>query len=133
MQITSLPALGTLKNNGATVVSGDLPLTVAAADIGNLTYLSPLGGFGSPYTTMGIKVQNANTLWSSDALMTVNVTDVNQAPTSTGGSVILRKNTVKTFAAAEFPFSDIDAGSTLQAIKVTSLPNPTKGIAKGRG
>ena len=127
VQITSLPALGTLKNNGATVVSGDLPLTVSAANIGNLSYLSPLGGFGSPYTTMGIKVQNANTLWSSDALMTVNVTDVNQAPTSTGGSVILRKNTVKTFAAANFPFSDIDAGNTLQAIKVTSLPNPTNG------
>jgi hypothetical protein len=48
VQITSLPALGILKNNGATVVSGDLPLTVAAANIGNLSYLSPLGGFGSP-------------------------------------------------------------------------------------
>ena len=127
VQITTLPALGTLKFSGTPVVSGSLPLTVAVANIGTLSYLSPLGGFGSPYTTMGIKVQNANTLLSSDALMTVNVTDVNQAPTSTGGSVILRKNTVKTFAAADFPFSDIDAGNTLRAIKVTSLPNPTNG------
>ena len=127
VQITSLPALGTLKLSGTPVSGGSLPLTVAVADIGTLSYLSPLGGFGSSYTTMGIKVQNANTLLSADALMTVNVTDVNQAPTSTGGSVILRKNTVKTFAAADFPFSDIDAGSTLQAIKVTSLPNPTNG------
>ena len=124
VEITSLPALGTLTYNGNPVANNDI---IAAANIGNLSYLSPLGGFGSPYTTMGIKVQNANTLWSSDALMTVNVTDVNQAPTSTGGSVILRKNTVKTFAAANFPFSDIDAGNTLQAIKVTSLPNPTNG------
>jgi hypothetical protein len=127
VEITSLPALGTLKLSGTPVVSGDLPLTVSAANIGTLSYLSPLGGFGSPYTTMGIKVQNANSLLSADALMTVNVTDVNQAPTSTGGSVILRKNTVKTFAAADFPFSDIDAVDTLQAIKVTSLPNPTNG------
>ena len=127
VQITSLPAQGTLKLSGTPVVSGSLPLTVAVADIGTLSYLSPLGGFGSSYTTMGIKVQNANTLLSADALMTVNVTDVNQAPTSTGGSVILRKNTFKTFAASDFPFSDIDAGSTLQAIKVTSLPNPTNG------
>jgi len=125
VQITSLPTLGTLKNSGATVVSGDLPLTVSAANIGNLTYLSPLGGFGSPYTTMGIKVQNANTLWSANATMTVNVTHVNHPPTSTGGSVILRKNTVKTFAASDFSFSDIDAGDTLQAIKVTSLPAGT--------
>jgi len=122
VQITSLPALGTLKNSGATVVSGDLPLTVSAANIGNLTYQSPSGGVGSPYTTMGIKVQNANTLWSFGALMTVNVTHVNQPPTSTGGSVILRKNAVKTFAAADFQFSDIDGGDTLGAIKVTSLP-----------
>jgi hypothetical protein len=62
--------------------------------------------------------------------MTVNVTDVNHPPTSSGGSVILRKNTVKTFAAADFPFSDIDAGNTLQAIKVTSLPaNGTLSVA----
>ena len=125
VQITSLPALGTLKNGGTTVVSGDLPLTVSAANIGNLTYLSPLGGFGNAYTTMLIKVQNSANptgLWSTAALMTFNVTHVNHAPTSTGGSVILRKNTVKTFAAADFPFSDIDAGDTLGAIKVTSLP-----------
>lgn len=122
VQITSLPVLGTLKNSGATVVSGDLPLTVSAANIGNLTYQSPSGGGGSPYTTMGIKVQNANTLWSFGALMTVNVTHVNQPPTSTGGSVILRKNAVKTFAAADFEFSDIDGGDTLGGIKVTSLP-----------
>jgi hypothetical protein len=119
VEITSLPALGTLTYNGNPVANNDI---IAAANIGNLSYLSPLGGFGSPYTTIGIKVQNANTLWSSDALMTVNVTHVNQPPTSTGGSVILRENTVKTFAAADFQFSDIDAGDTLQAIKVTSLP-----------
>ena len=98
---------------------------IAAANIGNLSYLSPLGGFGSPYTTIGIKVQNSaipTGLWSLPATMTVNVTHVNHAPTSSGGSVVMGKNTVKTFAAADFHFSDVDAGNTLQAIKVTSLP-----------
>ena len=46
-------------------------------------------------------------------------------PTSTGAAVILRTNTVKTFAAANFPFADADVGDTLQAIKVTSLPAGT--------
>ena len=69
--------------------SGDLPLTVAAANIGNLTYQSALNGNGTPYTTMGIKVMNAGGLWSDFAVMTVNVTSVNDAPTSTGGSVSL--------------------------------------------
>ena len=34
----------------------------------------------------------------------------------------MRKGTVKTFAAADFPFADVDAGDTLGAIKITSLP-----------
>ncbi|MEI6607649.1 MAG: Ig-like domain-containing protein, partial [Verrucomicrobiota bacterium] len=127
VQITSLPALGTLKNGGATVVIGELPLTVAAANIGNLTYLSPLVGFGNNYTTIGIKVQNSATptgLWSLPAIMTVNVTHVNHAPTSTGGAAIMsvRTATSMPFAASNFQFSDVDAGNTLQAIKVKSSP-----------
>ncbi len=127
VQITALPALGTLKNGGVTVLGTDLPLTVVAADIGNLSYLSPLGGFGTNYTTIGIKVQNSDTptgLWSLPALMTVNVTHVNHAPTSTGGAVIMsvRAATSMTFAASNFQFSDVDAGNTLQAIKVKSSP-----------
>ena len=122
VRITSLPALGTLKLNGSTVVSGDLPLTVAAANISNLTYQPPLNGNGTPYTTIGIMVMNASNLWSDFAVMTVNLTSVNDAPTFSGGSVSLNGNTVKTFAAADFPFSDVDAGDTLGAIQVTSLP-----------
>ena len=132
VQITSLPALGTLKLSGTTVVSGDLPLTVAAANIGNLTYLSPLGGFGNAYTTMLIKVQNSASLWSLPATMTVNVTHVNHAPTSTGGAVAMsvRAATSMTFAASNFQFSDVDAGNTLQAIKVKSTPlNGTLSVA----
>ncbi|MEI7900197.1 MAG: tandem-95 repeat protein, partial [bacterium] len=123
VQIVSLPELGTLKYNGTAVSNSALPLTVAAASIGNLTYLSALNGRGTPYTRMGVMVKNANNLWSLPAWMTVNVTPLNHAPTSTGGSAVLKPNTVKTFAAANFPFSDVDAGDTLGAIQmVTSLP-----------
>ena len=122
VQITSLPALGTLKNGGVTVASGDLPLTVTAANIGNLTYQSASNGNGTPYTTMGIKVMNAGDFWSAGATMTLNVTPVNDAPTSTGGSVTMPKNTDKTFAATDFPFADVDSGDTLGAIRITSLP-----------
>ena len=122
VQITSLPALGILKNGGVTVASGGLPLTVLAANIGNLTYQSALNGNGTPYTTMGIKVMNAGDLWSAGAAMTLNVTPVNDAPTSSGGSVNLNGNAVRTFSAGDFPFADIDSGDTLGAIQVTSLP-----------
>ena len=122
IQITSLPALGTLKNGGVTVASGDLPLTVLATNIGNLTYQSASNGNGTPYTTMRIKVMNAGSLWSAGATMTLNVTAVNDAPTSTGGSVNLNGNEVRTFSAGDFRFADVDAGDTLGAIQVTLLP-----------
>jgi len=81
-----------------------------------------LYGNGVPYSAIGIKVKNANNLWSNYASMTVNVTHVNHAPTSTGGSLVMKKSSVKTFAAADFAFLDVDAGDTLGAIMVTSLP-----------
>ena len=122
VQITSLPVLGTLRLNGTPVASGALPLTVLAANISTLTYQSAANGNGTPYTTMGIKVRNANNLWSNYALMTFNVTPVNDAPTSTGHSFTMVGDTVKTFAAASFPFADVEPGSTLDAIRVTALP-----------
>ena len=65
---------------------------------------------------------NDGTVDSAPATVTITVTAVNDAPTSTGGSLSMAKNTVKTFAASDFPFADVDAGDTLGAIKVTSLP-----------
>ena len=119
--ITSLPAKGTLKFKGSPVST--VPLTVAAADIGNLTYQSALNGNGTPYTTMGIKVKNANNLWSrANAVMTVSVTHVNHAPTSAAASLVLKSDAVKTFTAVNFPFADVDSGDRLGAIKVTLLP-----------
>jgi len=131
VQITALPALGTLKNGGAIVGSGNLPLTVAVADLGNLTYQSALHGSGAPYTTIGIKVMNANNLWSLPATMTINVTHVNHAPTSASAAVSMAKSTVRTFTSADIPFADADTGDALGAIKVTSLP--VQGVLKLNG
>ncbi|MCF7676015.1 MAG: cadherin-like domain-containing protein [Akkermansiaceae bacterium] len=131
VQVTSLPVLGTLMLNGTPVSSGALPLTVLADNISSLTYQSASNGNGTPYTTLGIKVRNANDLWSNYALMTFHVTPVSDAPGSTGSSVILKEGTIKTFAATDFPFSDVDTGDTLGAIRVTSLP--TDGTLKLNG
>jgi hypothetical protein len=121
VQITALPVLGTLKSSGTAVTNGTI---VAAANIGNLTYQSALYGYGTPYTTIGIKVKNANNVWSiADAVMTVNVTYVNHPPTSTNGSLVMKGGSFYTFWKTDFPFSDVDAGDRLSAIKVvTSLP-----------
>jgi hypothetical protein len=119
VQISSLAPFGTLKLNGTPV---ELNQIVTAADISKLTYQPDLNGNGVPYASIGFKAKNANHLWSRAASLMLNVTPVNDPPTSTGASVLTRKGSVRTFAAADFPFSDVDTGDTLGAIKITSLP-----------
>ena len=84
VQITSLPVLGSLKLGGTAVTNNTI---VSAADITNLTYQAASNENGTPYTTMGIKVMNASNLWSLAAVMTVNVTAVNDAPVAFAQSV----------------------------------------------
>ena len=119
VQINTLPAKGTLNLGGVPVTSGQ---TVAAANIGNLTYQSAPNENGPIYATIGFKVKNASSIWSAPAAMTVNVSPVNDAPTSTAASVNLNGRAIKTFSASDFRFADVDAGDTLGAIQVTSLP-----------
>jgi len=119
VQITSLGQFGSLKMNGTPV---ELNQIVEAANLGKLTYYPDLNGNGVPCSAIGFKVRNANNLWSRAASLMINVTPVNDPPTSTGASVLTRKGSVKPFAAADFPFSDVDTGDMLGAIKVTSLP-----------
>jgi hypothetical protein len=54
--------------------------------------------------------------------MTVNVTHVNHPPTSAGASTLVKNDAIGTFTAIDFPFSDVDSGDRLSAVKVTSLP-----------
>jgi hypothetical protein len=131
VRITSLPALGTLKLSGSPVSGGALPLTVAAANIGNLTYQPATNGNGTPYTTMGIKVMNANNVWSiNDAVMTVNVTPVNDAPTSTESQA----EYVELFNAGDAPanvcaYSLGKSGSAAAAAPPGRLP--VRGLERG--
>ncbi|MEI6233068.1 MAG: DUF6288 domain-containing protein [Planctomycetota bacterium] len=123
VRINTLPAKGTLKLKGTPVSNGDLPLVVAAANIGTLTYQPASCGNGTPYTAMGISVKNANNLWNNaDAAMIVNVTHVNHPPTSTDCTATIKGDAVKTFSVLDFPFSDVDAGDRLGAVRVSSLP-----------
>ena len=62
---------------------------------------------------------------NSDFRLTI--VNVNDAPTSAGGSVSVDEEATHTFAAGEFSFNDVDDGETLQAVTVTSQPAATDG------
>ena len=118
--VTTLEALGALKLNGVDVT---LNQVISAADItaGKLSYTPVANGNGAGYASFGFKVSDG--LLSSDSAytMTLNVTPVNDAPTASNRAVTFNEDTTKTFALADFGFSDVDAGDSLQSVTVTTL------------
>lgn len=124
VQITSLPAPGTLRLSGTAVTADDLPLTVAAAAIGTLTYQAPLNANGAAYALIGIKVKNEAGLWSGAAAMIVNVTAVNDPPTSSGGALAVTEDTPKAFpgTVGQWGYADPVEGDPFGAVKVVALP-----------
>jgi len=60
-------------------------------------------------------------LWTEKAF-TISVTDVNEPPTTANSSVNTVQNIDRIFVAADFPFSDVDAGNTLRTVRVQTLP-----------
>ncbi len=119
VRITSLPSVGTLTLGGVAVT---LNQVIPVASLGTLVFTPALNGNGSPYTTFNFQVGDG-TLFSSSATMTVNVTPVNDPPTTSNNSVTTPEDTPVTFAAASFPFSDVDSGDTLQSVRITALPS----------
>jgi hypothetical protein len=107
---------------GATAYTTNIDTTsLAAGTWAAYTFTATIANAGN----LSLKFNNVSGRPWLDAISDVTQTPgvfVNHPPTSSGGSVLMRTNTVKTFAAADFNFSDVDLGQTLQAVKVTSTP-----------
>lgn len=130
VKITALPALGSLTTNGIAVNAEDV-ITVAQLDANLLVYTPVANGNGNDYTTIGFKVGNG-TVFSTYYTLTVNVTPVNDAPTTVNSSVTATEDTAKAFAATDFPFTDVaNESDSLSKIKVATLP--AKGVLKLSG
>ncbi|MBS0152902.1 MAG: cadherin domain-containing protein, partial [Nitrospira sp.] len=57
-----------------------------------------------------------------DEVFTVNLTDVNEAPTGADATITINEDTPQTLTTADFGFSDVDAGDGLSAVRIDSLP-----------
>ena len=123
VKIVTLPVLGTLTLSGTALTSGDLPQTVTAAQIGTLKYVPPANDNGSPFTSFTFRVNDGTDNSATPNTMTVNVTAVNDAPTSADKAVRTLEDTEYTFSSADFPFTDTD-GDSLSSVKIVSLPAP---------
>jgi len=55
--------------------------------------------------------------------VSVDVTGVNDLPTSSGGSISTAEDNNKAFAESNFNFSDVDTADTLQSVRIDTLPS----------
>ena len=58
-----------------------------------------------------------------DQSFTIRLTDVNEASTGADGTVTINEDTSHTLTTADFGFSDVDAGDSLSAVRIESLPS----------
>ena len=110
VKITGLPSTGTLRVDGTTIVSGDLPKAVSKDDIdaGKLTYAPAANASGT--TTFSFKVNDGDDDSANAYVMTVTITAVNDAPT-VATTIPVQSATVDTLFSYQFPantFADTD-------------------------
>ncbi|MBS0507801.1 MAG: DUF4347 domain-containing protein, partial [Proteobacteria bacterium] len=131
VQITALPAVGSLTLNGVAVTANQF-ITKAAIDAGKLKFTSTAHANGAGYASFKFKVQDdagVGTGGGSDIdgtarTLTINVTAVNSAPQGANNTVAMPQNQSYTFGVADFGFSDPNdsPANSLQAVKITTTP-----------
>jgi hypothetical protein len=123
--ITSLPATGTLTDNGAAVTAGEV---ISVTDItgGKLVFTPAAGTFGNNNASFNFEVEdggstaNGGVNTSTAATMTVNVTEVDQAPTvSAPASIQASANTAAPITGVSFADVDGDGGAETATFSAT--------------
>ncbi|MBN1765387.1 MAG: hypothetical protein JW860_09035, partial [Sedimentisphaerales bacterium] len=120
IQITTLETAGALKLDGIDVVAGE-EISVSDINAGLLTFTPVSNENGSAYDSFQFKVHDG-TIYSTDPnTMTVDVTPVNDPPTSADNTVNITEDTEYIFDQDDFPFNDID-GDIMANVKITGIP-----------
>ncbi len=129
--LTSLPASGTLRLSGSVVQAG---ASVSISDIedGKLTYTPAANVNGNNAAQVGFKVRDNGGVTNggvdtstSTYTVTINITPVNDAPTSGNSAVTILEDASYTFSASDFPLTDgaDSPANILQSVIITSLPS----------
>jgi hypothetical protein len=71
--------------------------------------------------TVTVRVTDSGGL-TYDETFTINLTNVNETPTGADATVTINEDTSHTLTTANFGFSDVDAGDSLSAVRIDSLP-----------
>ncbi len=120
VRIDTVPGTGSLQLSNVDVTAGQV---IAVADLGNLVNTPPADANGNGLASFTFSVQDsAGAFDAAPNTVTVDVTAVNDAPTGADNTITTSEDTAHTFAAADFGFSDVDTGDTLQAVRIDTVP-----------
>ncbi len=114
------PGTGTALPNGSLITAGDV---INAEDLNDLRFIPNPDENGSNYASIDFKATDNNGADSTTETLTINVTAVSEAPTASDKTLSINEDNSHTFNAADFSFSDADAGDTLQSVTITQLPS----------
>jgi hypothetical protein len=118
IQITSLPANGTLKVSSVNVTNNQ---EVLSNSIVNITFVPATNFFGT--TTFNWKASDGTYYSETTALMTLTITNVNDAPTAVADTLTANMNTAATISAATLVANDTDPDG--DALTVSAVVSPS--------
>ncbi|MCY4451066.1 MAG: Ig-like domain-containing protein, partial [Immundisolibacterales bacterium] len=119
VKVATLPGAGALTLSGAAVTAGQ---SVPAGDLGNLIFAPAANANGAGYASFTFRVNDGDAESDDAYTMTIDVTAVNDAPTSADNTVTTNEDTAYAFAATDFAFTDLDTGDVLASVTVATLP-----------
>ncbi len=124
VKITTLASDGSLEwYNGSAWVAVTLNQEISATDItgGNLRFVPDTNENGTGYATIDFKVGDGTDFSASAYTLTVDVTPVNDAPTSTADSVTTLEDTSVLLGLSDFgTYADVES-DPLASVKITTL------------
>jgi hypothetical protein len=120
VMITTLPATGSLKLN-ATAVTLNQEITASDIISGKLIFTPASNANGTGYSSFGFKVSDGTAYSVTANTVTINVTAINDAPSSANTTETTKEDVAKVLSVANFPFGDVDAGNVFPTIKIASL------------
>lgn len=92
--------------------------TTGAVSVADSSLIRGDGGFARQIVA---RATSADGSFSTQSI-SINIGNINQAPTSAGGSVTTAEDTPYVFSPADFHFADADSGDSLQSVRIVSLP-----------
>src|SRR5439155_1484415 len=139
VKITTLPAPGTLRDNGTTVTPGQF-VSVGDIDAGRLVFTPAADANGAPYASFTFQVQDdggiANggvDLDPTPRLLTINVAAVNDAPVGTATTVTTLEDMTYTFVRTDLGYTDHQDSPTYHILAVVITRLPLAGMLKDNG